>query len=326
MARSVRSNPWSEAERFAKGLFERLGYNVKTEVLTIAGVRVDMVVQRDGLKCPVEVRWWQGGGTLTQLRQVAARLHSIAKIEPGFSSPIIVVIGEISAQARAWADQTFAVRIWDSAFLRETTRPYEDLSEQLRKLSGDETSNLPANVNVDGAKRLIRRLQDHEAHDGLSPTEYEKLCQEVIAFLFDPDLYGFEPQTETTDGANRYDFICRIKPGEPFWDALRADFRTRSVLFECKNYEKPITADQIYSTERYLFSGALRTVCVLISRRGADDGCRRAAQGALREAGKLILLLSNADLIKMLELKAEPDGPISYLDEQIWKFITTLPR
>jgi hypothetical protein len=48
---------------------------------------------------------------------------------------------------------------------------------------------------------------------------------------------------------------------------------------------EPITADQVYSTERYLFSGALRTVCFLISRKGPDEGCKRAAQGALRESG-----------------------------------------
>jgi hypothetical protein len=110
------------------------------------------------------------------------------------------------------------------------------------------------------------------------------------------------------------------------WETLRVDFRTRSILFECKNYKDPITADQVYSTERYLFSGALRTVCFLISRKHPDEGCKRAAQGALREAGKLILLLSNQDLITMLKLKAEEDGPTSYLDEKIWKFITTLPR
>jgi hypothetical protein len=93
-----------------------------------------------------------------------------------------------------------------------------------------------------------------------------------------------------------------------------------------QNYRDPITADQLYSTERYLFSGALRTVCFLISRKGADEGCRRAAQGAPRDSGKLVLLLSNSDLVEMLRLSAEENGPSAYLDEKIWQFITTLPR
>jgi hypothetical protein len=326
MASPVHPHPSSEAEVFARRLFEHLGYEVKTEAV-IAGLRVDLVVERDGSKSPVEVKWWgKHGVPLSGLREVAARLHSITQIAPEFSNPILVVIQDVSPQARAWADETFAVKIWDNSFLRKKTKRYDDLSRQLSELSGDRHDNLSADANVEATNRLIQRLRKHQVSDGLTWKEYEQLCQEVITFLFDPFLYGFQAQTETTDGANRYDFICRIKPGDSFWDALRTDFRTRSVLFECKNHDKPITADQIYSTERYLFSGALRTVCMLISRKGADDGCRRAAQGALREAGKLILLLSNTDLIKMLELKAEADGPTSYLDEQIWKFITTLPR
>jgi hypothetical protein len=144
--------------------------------------------------------------------------------------------------------------------------------------------------------------------------------------LFDPHLYGFESQVETSDGANRYDFICRIKPGDPFWDAIKMDFRTRSILFECKNYSEPITADQIYSTERYLFSRALRSVCLLISRLNSDDSAKRAAQGTMRESGKLILLVCNADLIRMLRLKAQNENPTEILDEMIWDFIIRLPR
>lgn len=209
-------------------------------------------------------------------------------------------------------------------------RPYADLYEELKEF---ERGHPPTDVTPSQNQKqrqetghLIERLQNHEDTGGLSSHEYERLCLEVFAFLFDPDLYGFQAQAKTSDGANRYDFVCRIKHGSRFWDSIRTDFRTRSIIFECKNYDSAITADQVYSTERYLFSGALRTVCFLISRKGADEGCRRAAQGALRESGKLVLLLSNKDLVQMLWLKAVEDGPSSYLDEKIWEFITTLPR
>lgn len=52
----------------------------------------------------------------------------------------------------------------------------------------------------------------------------------------------------------------------------------------------------------------------------------RAVQGAMREASKMILLLSNADLVAMIRLKDTPEGPESYLDERIWNFIISLPR
>lgn len=180
-------------------------------------------------------------------------------------------------------------------------------------------------VDADGLA-LISRLEAHISENTLSPNEYEELCQETFAYVFDPDLYGFKKQAETFDGANRYDFICRIRGGNEFWDSIRRDFKTRAILFECKNYNDRITADQVYSTERYLFNGALRTVCFLISRLGPNDGCLRAAQGAMRESGKLILLLSNVDLISLIERKTEYEGPEDFLDEKIWDFVISLPR
>jgi hypothetical protein len=52
----------------------------------------------------------------------------------------------------------------------------------------------------------------------------------------------------------------------------------------------------------------------------------RAAQGAMRESGKLILVLSNLDLIAMLETSEDQDGAENLLDERIWRFIISLPR
>jgi hypothetical protein len=173
---------------------------------------------------------------------------------------------------------------------------------------------------------LIKQWEDHEQQGGLTPTEYEKLCQNTVTYLFQPYLQGFRKQLTTTDGANRYDFICQIKGGHAFWDSLCIDFKTRSILFECKNYEECITADEIYTTERYLSATALRTVCFLISRKGPTERCLQAAQGVRRESGKLISLLSNKDVTEMIQLKLEGQDPTSHLDEKIWHFLTTLPR
>jgi hypothetical protein len=309
---------------WAAELFRKLGYEVEKEI-KIAGVGVDLLVKRDGVSTPVEITMSQD---LRRLMQTAARLQSIRETAPEYDTPIIVALTVLAKAPKAWVEGTSEAQLWDAAILYEKTKPFKRLAERLSLFvegppSG--TGGPPNSAYTDEGNALIERLIHHEDHGG-SPSDYEKLCMEVMAFLFDPYLYGFESQMKTADNANRYDFICRILPGNPFWDAVRTDFRTRSILFECKNYERPITADQVYSTERYLFSGALRTVCFLISRKGPDEGCQRAAQGALRESGKLVLLLSNADLTEMVRLRADQDGPTNYLDERIWQFIVTLPR
>lgn len=173
-----------------------------------------------------------------------------------------------------WARHQQDVRIVTLADLESQAGPDKEPENQAETEAAH--AAIEARQAAERAERrtdLIKRLREHE--DGrteLTPKEYETLCMEVFIFLFDPVLLGFKAQESTTDGANRYDFICRIGSGSPFWDGIGRDFRTRAVLFECKNYKDPITADQIYSTERYLFVGALRTVCFLIARKGATDG------------------------------------------------------
>ncbi len=46
----------------------------------------------------------------------------------------------------------------------------------------------------------------------------------------------------------------------------------------------------------------------------------------MREAGKLIVLLSNDDLIELVRLSAEKGAAENYLDEKIWDFVVSLPR
>ena len=315
------------AEEWAAELFDALGYRVIRQPV-VRGLRLDLVVEKDGIASPVEVKVRVQGRPIAmrEVREQAVRLLA-ASSGARLVAPIFVLIGRITPQARSWSQNEFSLRVWDLDELRKRAKPFPALLAQLELLAEDQLTLPPQDQAVtDEGVRLITCLEAHLLENTLSSREYEELCQEVFVHLFDPDLYGFQRQAETTDGGNRYDFICRIKSGNLFWDGLRHDFRTKAILFECKNYEEGIGPDQVYSTERYLFSGALRTVCFLISRIRPTDGAIRAAQGAMRESGKLVLLLSNEDLIEMLRLKSEPEGPENYLDERIWNFVISLPR
>lgn len=316
----------SQVEDWTARLFQALGYSVEREVL-VRGFHVDLVVRKEDLAHPVEVKYRRSSLLgMSDLVHASMQLRAVSETSD-FVAPILVVLGGISAGARNWSQNQFGLRLWDLDTLREKARAFPSLSTELEALvAGVPTVERPNPADVSEGDRLIAALEAHLSENVLSPRAYEELCQEVFVHLFNPDLYGFQRQAATTDGANRYDFICRIKPGNAFWDSLRQDFRTRAILFECKNYGESITADQVYSTERYLFVGALRTVCFLISRVEPSDGALRAAQGAMRESGKLVLLLSNRDLIEMIRLRSQPAGPESYLDEKIWNFVISLAR
>lgn len=307
-------------------LFSRLGYTVEREMRS-GGVQLDMVIKRDGVSSPVEVSSPRNNTAISKLMVDAARLRSTINENTGLSNPIIVVRCPMTLAAKNWAEQQFDLRVWDSHVLREKATPFPDLLQKLIKHFECEYPQDRSDAKAVSERELLQEeLKKHIDNNTLTPTEYEKLCLLVFKHIFDPYLYGFEQQAETSDGGNRYDFICRILPGNSFWDSLRQDFRTKAILFECKNYEKEIGPDQVYSTERYLFTGALRTVCLLVSRLGPNAGAIRAAQGAMRESGKLLILLSNQDLIDMLQLKTQDGGPEGFLDKRIWDFVVSLPR
>ncbi|WP_448700883.1 restriction endonuclease [Mucilaginibacter sp. AW1-3] len=156
--------------------------------------------------------------------------------------------------------------------------------------------------------------------------DYELKCIEILRYLFEDDLNNWHTQTTTDDAMSRFDMICRIVSANDFWRSLIQSFQSRYVLFEFKNYVEPIGQDQIYTTERYLYLRGLRSVAFIITRNGGSERAVNAAKGALREHGKLILILANKDLCEMLRMKAEGKVPTDYLSDKLDDFLITLSR
>lgn len=157
-------------------------------------------------------------------------------------------------------------------------------------------------------------------------SKYEKLVTDILKYLFEKDLSVWAIQLMTDDGLYKYDLVCRINPGNTFWDSLISDFHSRYVVFEFKNYNEQIKQTQIYTTEKYLYKTALRSVCFLIARNGADKNAIKASKGVLRETGKLLIILSEKDLLNMVALKDKGDSPSDYLYELLDKYLLKIEK
>jgi hypothetical protein len=167
---------------------------------------------------------------------------------------------------------------------------------------------------------------------------YEKLMERILEYLFGEYLLDPQPQRRQEDSLSILDITYRIRPSHSFWDTLTRDFRARVIVFEFKNYKNPIRSMQIYSTERYIHVGALRPVCFLISRKSPHKHAMNAALGAMRESGKLLVLLSDDDICKMLDLRDAQlrisasneeyfqNDPTIVLDQRIYQVLSTMPR
>ncbi|MDQ0359456.1 hypothetical protein [Breznakia pachnodae] len=67
----------------------------------------------------------------------------------------------------------------------------------------------------------------------------------------------------------------------------------------------------------------MRSVAIIISPYGEDENAKKAIHGCLRENGKLILSLSNDDLIKMTD---DRQIPSDYLYDMLDEMLITLEK
>lgn len=183
----------------------------------------------------------------------------------------------------------------------------------------------PTQANHPTGQRLIEALKAL-APGKKTACEYERLGKEIFQYLFDNDLDNWHPQLSTTDGLNRYDFVCRIKGLTAFWHFLLHNLNSRYLIIEFKNYSEEIAQGQVLTTEKYLLENALRRFAIITSRKGASDSALKMAQGAMRESGKLIIILDDDDLNKMLQRKDSGRDPSDHLFDLVDDFLLKLPR
>ncbi len=159
-----------------------------------------------------------------------------------------------------------------------------------------------------------------------SDREYELICTEIITYLFGTEFFKISKQHNTEDKMFRMDLLCSLKGTTEFWKFLISFYRTKFVVFEFKNYDKHISQNLIYVTEKYLFPIALRNVAFIISRKGFDSNAEKAALGCLKENGKLIVSLTDEDLIKMLYMKENGEEPSDYLLSEIEELLMAVSK
>lgn len=130
--------------------------------------------------------------------------------------------------------------------------------------------------------------------------KFEDFCEEFVNTIFQDSIDNVKVQRRGNKNLYRYDLVSAVKE-EPksFWKFIYEKYNSWFILFECKNYNEKITQEQIYLTERYLYSTTLRNVAIILARKGLDKNALLATQDILKEHGKLILVLDDNDIIKL---------------------------
>lgn len=235
------------------------------------------------------------------------------------------------------------VEVWDETKLFEMAAPFPEILTRFEEIFEADTpksaetlslsSPTPAMPGADEpasepkkGKLLAEALAAIERGRDMA-TDFESACINALKYLFEKDLHGWHEQSRTVDALHRRDMVCRILArAAEVWRLMLEDLGSRYVVFEFKNYSKPITQNEIVTTERYLYPSALRKVAIVISHEDCADSAKAVIAGAMREHGKLIIPLSVPEIIDLLNTKDEGSDPNTYLFERVDQFLLGLGR
>jgi hypothetical protein len=305
----------------------------------------DLLADLENTRWAIEVKYYRTARAQPSLIEAAALRVANNGIVKNVNKCMLVVSCFLPAELRTVFERKYPITIIDQVDLRNWCSSHPNLTEELDKLL--ETN--PSEPLIDLLSRREPELtrEDPEKRSPIpseakgtilceelkaigkgkrSWAKYEKVCEKILKYLFQNDLTGWHSQKRTDDGLNRYDFVCRVKPTTEFWKFAIEHLNSRYVLFEFKNYSEKIKQGQILTTEKYLLEKGLRRLAIVITRVGADDHAIAMTQGAMRESGKLMLIVNDEKLCEMLHMKERGEDPTDCLFDIADDFLLRLPR
>jgi hypothetical protein len=334
-------------EEFITTLLEKQNY--KPKLLSHTTDRgVDIEVEHQGSVYGIEVKIYRTRRiAISQIRNSLIQLqhHIQANFEGGF----LIITVNIEPSLRDELENEFNLEIIDRGLLFSLTRNDDHLRGKLESilLEVAQTGEDDIYEGVFETKEnfKLRFLPFSKTSKPIVTTgkdlcdefnsivagrpdakKFEEQCEKALKYIFANDFSSWKTQNKTKDTLHIFDLIAKISSTNDFWKSLSRDFNSRFVVFEFKNYSEKIKQGQVYTTDKYLFKTALRTIAFIISREGADDNAITAMEGSLRENGKLIINLDLKEICKLLTMKDAGDDPNTYLSEKIDDILMTLSR
>lgn len=337
-------------ENFCREMFKELGYNLDNNNTFRSGksnYRPDIIISNNDISVIIDVKIYRTiRPDYSMLIRTAGQLKSCI-LNKTNTQLVILIANSVNEDIKNQIKASFGIIIIDKTIIENSIQEYPSLLNSFYYF----TSCIPQPLNPSQSTEKINQIikippqnstinkiiynQQYQTFEkqlkNIKPgrkdaSKYEQIITDILKYLFEKDLAIWATQLMTDDGLYKYDLVCRINPGNTFWDSLISDFHSRYVVFEYKNYNEPIKQTQIYTTEKYLYKTALRSVCFMIARNGAEKNAIKASKGVLRETGKLLLVLSEEDLLEMIKYKDNGTPPTDYLYELLDNYLLKIEK
>ena len=313
---------WLSPEQFESFVADYLG-------VVERWVQLRQHVQLAGFSVDIVGRDPQGNSYLVEVKHTAVlevdsliresrRRDELKSQAPG-SSYRVVCSGTLTPKARAYA-QLFGLHVTDGAAL------LAGLSGELRTRWGhvvtpppskkSDQSSPPPQSPAASLRQALTAIPKSRA----GFIAYQEWVRDVFEYLFEPPLGPKHYESEDASGRNRRDLILQNWAESGFWAQLRSEYRAAQVVVDAKNYAQPLSKRPVLDLAHYLKPYGTGLFGILVS----PEGSGPAADHAMREewigGQRLILSLSNEDVLLMISMKERGERPEELLRQRIGAF------
>ena len=143
---------------------------------------------------------------------------------------------------------------------------------------------------------------------------YEQCVFEILCHCFAGQLSHPQRESRTVDGTERRDIIFLNASSHGFWRMVGRQHAATHIVFECKNTES-LKLDHVNQLVGYL-GQPLGSFGVIVSRLPPGENLQRKAITAFNRDKKVVLFLSDKDLVEMAQLNAQGGDPTQVIERK----------
>jgi hypothetical protein len=289
------------------------------------------VVDEKGIAAIVEVKHFRHSKRVP-LSALAEFLDDVDRRRQQFAGVLGMLVTSFALTGSA-SDVVRArdgVVLWDGSHVQALLVKHPDVAvtaDRLRQQRLAVTAQMESLKKTAAEPSLSIRLTSVLA--GMKPGRsdwraFEESGTRALTQIFEPHLGPPEVHNRTDDGLDIMDAIFPIRSSSAPWSVVRAEYRSRFIVAEYKNHEDYIGQREVESIQQYLWSKAHRSFGLLVSRRGPNQSAVAARRRAWVAEEKMVVFLSDEDLIYMAQLREEGGDPFEVIDRQLEEFLRHL--
>lgn len=152
--------------------------------------------------------------------------------------------------------------------------------------------------------------------------QLEDAGTDVLAHLLVPPLAAPMRQPRSYSGIDRRDavFPNRNHGAPTHWGQLLHELEARMILIEFKNYDrKNVGKEEVNQTRNYL-TKPMGKLALMVSNKTPNKAAYLKRNSIYSEEGKVIVFLTIAHLIEMLDMKERGEDPADLIMDAIERF------